>query len=152
MNTQPNVEERPRHELTERLTAVMNAVVKCLETELKPFRLNASQFAILKACLATEGTPVTITTLSGTLAMDAPRISREVHTLYLRGLIKRQRHTTDRRVVLLTMTEEGADLASRIVNSVNRRNERLLVGITDAERDSFHSIMDKIMSNRAAMD
>jgi DNA-binding MarR family transcriptional regulator len=67
--------------------------------------------------------------------VQPPSMTRVLATLEERGLVKRSPHPTDRRQVILAVTDEGHALVQR----VRRRKEawlaRRLTDLTDAERD-----------------
>lgn len=67
--------------------------------------------------------------------VQPPSMTRVIAVLEERGLVRRSPHPTDRRQVILTVTDEGHALVQR----VRRRKEawlaRRLTELTDAERD-----------------
>ena len=66
--------------------------------------------------------------------VQPPSMTRVIAVLEERGLVKREPHATDRRQVVLTVTEEGRDVVQR----VRRRREAWLAQrlqeLTDSER------------------
>ena len=63
------------------------------------------------------------------------------------GLLRRQRLRSDRRVVLLHLTDKGRDLTSRVVERVQVHIGRLLLGVSEDEMRDFTLLTEKITAN-----
>lgn len=79
--------------------------------------------------------------------VQPPSMTRVIAVLEERGLVRREPHATDRRQVILTVTDEGRDLVQR----VRRRREawlaRRLQELTPTERQTLRAaapILEKI--------
>ena len=79
--------------------------------------------------------------------VQPPSMTRVIAVLEERGLVKRQPHATDRRQVVLTVTDEGRDVVQR----VRRRREAWLAQrmqeLTEEERATLRAaapILEKI--------
>jgi DNA-binding MarR family transcriptional regulator len=79
--------------------------------------------------------------------VQPPSMTRVIAVLEERGLVRREPHATDRRQVILTVTDEGRDLVQR----VRRRREawlaRRLQELTPNERQTLRAaapILEKI--------
>lgn len=127
------------------VSGLVNAVAKGMEEQLTPWGLSALEFSILGLCLRAEET--TVTELASVIPVDSGRISRVVHKLYKRGLISRDRLTSDRRVVRLQLTEEGQDLVPRLVQLVEDYNNTLLSGISRHDLTLFITTSRTIIEN-----
>ena len=92
-----------------------------------------------------------MTGISRTAPVDAARISRAAWELSERGLIRRERLQSDRRIVILSLTDEGYALAEAARNRVIDRNVALLEGVTDEEKTTFTAVSEKILANYAAL-
>ena len=114
------------------------------------YNLTTQEFNLLSACLRREG-GCTATELARILLVDASRISRMVTILVDRGLLRRRRCPEDRRVVMLSMSEEGVELTSRILQSINQNNARLIGGIDEDEIRVFASVVSRLVANHTAM-
>ena len=135
--------------LGRRLNAMANLVNRGLEAEIAEFEINFVEFVTLVNCY--EGTADTVTGIARIAPVDAARISRAVWELSERGLIRRQRLQSDRRIVMLSLTEEGYALAEAARNRVIDRNVVLLEGVTDEQKAAFIAVSEKILANYAAL-
>lgn len=80
-------------------------------------------------------------------SMDKVNVSRAITSLQKKDMLKRHVDPTDRRRVLLRLTPEGRRVVSEIIPRVKSIESRLLDGLTDAEINELHRIMDKIRDN-----
>ena len=95
-------------DLGECVAGLMNAVATGIADLVAPHDLIPMEFALLRLFLRRE--EWTTTQLAQALPVKLSRISRIVTKLVDRGLILRRRLRSDRRVVILTLTEEGRAL------------------------------------------
>jgi len=129
------------------VSGLVNAVARGMEQQLAAWRLSALEFSILGVCLSAGTT--TVTGLSNVIPVDSGRISRIINKLHERGLINRERMTSDRRVVKLRLSEEGRDLVPRLVKLVEDYNQMLISGISPDNLTRFVATSHMIMSNYA---
>ena len=69
-----------------------------------------------------------------------------------KGLIRRRRLLSDRRVVILALTEEGMALTQDLHGRIQAYDVRITVCIGKEEMAAFASTAAKIMDNYAAME
>lgn len=112
------------------------------------YDLTAVQFSLLSACLDSDG-ETTATELAQVLPIDASRISRLVSVLVDRGLLVRRRLPDDRRVVMLSLSDEGKELTSRILQRMELHDAVLTEGIGEDEMRIFVSVASRILANYA---
>lgn len=129
---------------------LLNALYKTTSEEAARYDLTVTQFNLLRACLE-GGEECTATELAQVLPMDTSRISRIVTILVDRGLLQRRRQTDDRRIVMLTLSEEGRELTSRVIRNLNLYDSMLTEGIDDNEMRVFVSVASRVVSNYTAM-
>ncbi|MCY3747743.1 MAG: MarR family transcriptional regulator [Chloroflexi bacterium] len=127
---------------------LVNAVDKGVADEVSPYALIPSEFNLLRVC---ANGPCAATQLAGVLPVDASRISRMVTRLVNMGLVRRQRLRSDRRVVLLHLTDKGQELTSRVNQRVQSHVSGLLNGVSDREMRVFESVTSKIVANYATL-
>ena len=117
----------PPLDLGECVTGLANAVARGMEEQVAPYNLIPLEFAILRVFLGRE--EWTTTQLAKALPVTLSRISRIVTKLVDRGLLRRRRLRSDRRVVALALTEEGKALTLELHRSVQAYDARLSVGV-----------------------
>lgn len=70
-----------------------------------------------------------------------------VDRLVKSGYIKRERSETDRRIVILTLTEEGSSLINKLKDTIQSYLNMIVDDLTEEEKQLMTNIMFKIMSN-----
>lgn len=122
-------------------TGRMNAL--CLKL-LDPYDLSLPQWVIL-SCLWREG-PLTVGTLAELVGTGFPATSRIVDRMADRGLVARQKHETDGRVMVVTTTKKGDEL-SHLSNLHEKINAMLLEGLSPEERTLAFSLLARMHHN-----
>ncbi len=84
-------------------------------------------------------------TLSRLIAFDKTTLVKVLDRLAAKGLITRDRSTTDRRCLVLNATPEGRKVIQDIVPMLERAQDRLLAPITPEEQILFLSLLSKIV-------
>lgn len=83
--------------------------------------------------------------LAGAMDCDMASITRTLDRLEAKGLIKRQRSETDRRVIILSLTESGRELFPHLPEvSIDMLN-KLLEGFTKEEVERFKLFLRRIV-------
>ena len=122
-----------------------NAVAKGMADETEPYGLIPVEFSLLKVCL--ERDECTATQLAEVLPVDASRISRIVNRLVKMGLLHRRRLASDRRVVILTLTPEGAEQAGALDRRIQMYDAKLVEGISEQKMRDFADTVVRIVAN-----
>lgn len=117
--------------------------------EADPFGLTPLQWAALDAISRKPG--VDQSTLSRDIALDTSTVAGVIYRLEARGLIKREASDADRRLRVLFLTDEGAQLLARATPVVMEMQDWLLEPLTPKERSQFMGMMTRIV-NRADQD
>ncbi len=127
------------------LTAVLS---KLAEEKFAAYGIAPVQFAILDTC--GRGQMHTVMGLVQVIPMDQASISRHVAVLVERGFMQRIRHESDRRVVRLSLTDEGLALLSRLGESLREANPLAAMGLDEEEKRLFLKVMRKVWENLEA--
>ena len=125
--------------LTANLTAML---AKVAWEKFAPFEITPMEFALLYMC--SEGQRDTITALTRVIPVNPASISRHVAVLVDRGLIRRMRQREDRRVVRLELTEEGQALVPRLLESLQKADPLVSMGLDEEEKRVFVGAIRKI--------
>lgn len=137
--------DRPLHSLGQYATALRNAVAEGAEAATKAYNLTPLDFALIRLFLTDE--EWTPSELARALPVEVSAISRLVTRLVDKGLLYRRRPRSDRRVVLLKLTEEGTALALEIHRRVHAYEDSLVQGIPEEEIENYLSTTRKILDN-----
>ncbi|MEJ8820597.1 MarR family transcriptional regulator [Variovorax humicola] len=76
-------------------------------------------------------------TLARTIGFDTSTTASVIDRLEARGLVQRNASPTDKRVRLLTLTDEGRTLLADVVPSMRRAQERMLDPLSSTDRAEF---------------
>ena len=148
-DNQPGGAQMPLHSLGQCAAALLNAVAKGVNRELASHGLTSMEFAMIRLFLTDK--EWTATELAQVLPVEVSAISRMVSKLVDRGLLSRRRPRSDRRVVLLRLTDRGREVGLELHESVHAYEDRLIEGIHPQELETFHSVIGKIMANSSAI-
>ena len=85
--------------------------------------------------------------LSRTLRRNTSQVSRGVNDLINKGLLARRRPVDDRRVVLVSLTENGERLGFEIQKLATEQEEYLLEGIEAEDLDTFRRVTEKMLDS-----
>ena len=131
------------------VTGLVNAIARGMAQIVAPHGLNHIDFALLRLFLGVK--EWTATQLSQALPVTPSGISRTVTKLVDRSLIQRRRLRSDRRVVILTLTEEGMALTQDLHGRVQAYDAMLSGGVSEEEMAVFTSVTSKIMANYTSL-
>ncbi len=129
------------------VSTVVAAHAKLAGEVLAPFEIAPVQWSILQECAPALGT--TATQLARVVPIDSTSISRNVERLVRLGLLQRQRLARDRRVVRLTLTDDGHAILPEIMKRMKVVDATLLAGVTAHEYDCFLRTVRKVAANVA---
>ena len=124
-----------RRDLAAMAVPLARALVAAEEPILRAYEISMWGYIVLTA-LADQ--PVrTQTALAQAIGADKSRIIADLDELQKRGLIRRQPDAADRRVRMLSLTEEGSRVRRAVQAAIRRREERVLAVLPPGDRESF---------------
>lgn len=88
--------------------------------------------------------------LSHALAVTPPHIAAAVERLVQRGLLERERGTSDARLQHLTLTRAGSAAVARAVPALQQGEAAALAGLSAAERAMLVELLHKAARSRRA--
>ncbi len=113
---------------------------------LREKRITFTQFRAL--ILLSEGEGQTLSQLSRGLSRTRCAITGLVDRLEEKGLVKRKRSRKDRRLVYVSLTDRGRELAAelrdRVVPEISRLEERVMGALTEKEAAVLVSALSKL--------
>lgn len=114
------------------------------EFELCPTHYNILRILAGEKSGGVDGLPVL--EVRQRLITPVPDITRLVDKLVAQRLVRRERIASDRRVVLLKLTERGGELLERMKAPVNRLHGELLDHMDDGELTTLSRLLEKARS------
>ena len=121
------------------------ALSKVADEKFAAYGIAPVQFAILDTCF--RGQMDTVMGLARVIPVDQSSISRHVAALVERGIMQRTRQGKDRRVVRLSLTDEGLALLSQLGQSLREVNPLASMGLDEEEKRLFLKVMRKVWEN-----
>jgi MarR family transcriptional regulator, organic hydroperoxide resistance regulator len=100
---------------------------------------------ILRCLWAEDG--LTPGEIAKRLGLATPTVTRATTRMAAAGLVRREPHPTDRRLVRLELTDRGRELEHRIEEAGAQLTERALAGFTAAERIAVLAALRRIEHN-----
>ena len=131
------------------VSGLVNAVARGMAQIVAPHGLAHIDFALLRLFLGVE--EWTTSQLAQVLPLAPSGISRTVTKLVDMGLIQRRRLLSDRRVVVLTLTEAGTALTQDLHRRVQAYDASLCEGVSEEHMAALVSVTSKVMGNYAVM-
>jgi DNA-binding MarR family transcriptional regulator len=77
-------------------------------------------------------------------AMDKAKVSRAVATLLKRGLIAREPHQTDQRLIQLTLSRSGRKVYEAIIPRARAIEAEVTKGLSRADIAHLHQVLDRM--------
>ena len=137
-------------DLGECVAGLMNAVATGISDLVAPHDLIPMEFALLRLFLRRE--EWTTTQLAQVLPVKLSRISRDRDQAGRQGPDSQAAScASDRRVVILTLTEEGRALTLELHRRAQAHDARLSEGVTEQELAALAAATSKITANYAAL-
>ena len=132
------------------VTGLVNAVARGMAEIVAPHGLTHIDFALLRLFLGAE--EWTTTQLAETLPLALSGISRSVTKLVDKGLIRRRRLLSDRRVVMLSLTDEGLALTLELHQRVQEYDSSLCGDVSEEDMAVFAAVTAKVMAKYATLE
>lgn len=107
-----------------------------------PLALRKVEYSLL-LLLAANG-PIAPKRLAPALAVSAPNLTLLIDRLQQRGLVRRERSTTDRRSQNIVLTADGRSVAARGADAVPAMERELLGRLSHAERLMLIELLRKV--------
>ena len=139
----------PPLDLGECVTGLANAVARSMAELAESNGLMPLDSALLRLFLERE--KWTTTQMAEALPVTLSLVSRVVTKMVGMGLMRRRRLRSDRRVVMLALTEGGKALTLELHRRVQAYDATLSEGVSAQEMAVFTSVTSKVMANYASL-
>jgi MarR family 2-MHQ and catechol resistance regulon transcriptional repressor len=131
------------HRALESLIRAESSVRRRLSADLEREGLSATGFSVL-VVLTTAGGELELRALRHRLQTSKANATEVVSTLQQRGFVTRRRPPTDRRMVLVDITETGAELVDRLFPEHTERVTQAFSVLDEDEKRSLTEICRKL--------
>jgi DNA-binding MarR family transcriptional regulator len=128
------------------LRTTVSTLMRAAETAMRPHGLTSVQWAPLM--IISRGGNPTAASLARDLNTDTGAMTRMLDRLESKGLLVRSRSSTDRRVVELTLTDQGKELTRLIPHHLATVYNGHLAGFSHEEFTQLKHMLRRIISNR----
>jgi MarR family transcriptional regulator, multiple antibiotic resistance protein MarR len=127
------------------ITRARSSLLASFDTELEPFGVTGAQFEVLKNLARSAAE--TAANLCRALHQDTGSMTRMLDRLEEKGLVTRERDTSDRRLVLVRLTGAGESLIPKIRPALRRALRRHLAGFTPEEIANLKRYLGRLIEN-----
>ncbi|MCG5217214.1 MarR family transcriptional regulator [Streptosporangium soli] len=121
------------------------AMMTAAETAYNRHGVRSGQQFILQCLWETDG--LTPGEIARRLGLATPTVTRAATRMAAAGLLRREPHPTDARLVRLRLTERGHELETVIDQEMSALSERALRTLTPAEREQCIHFLHEIKAN-----
>ncbi len=122
------------------------ATKEAFQRDLQQYGVHSGQHFLLELLWESpEG--LTVGEIAARLGVEDPAISRTVRRMAREGLVKKHRHPTDARQVVVELTDKGWNLRSVIPKLLEAGEERLLENVSSVERALFARVLEQMLRN-----
>jgi DNA-binding MarR family transcriptional regulator len=112
--------------------------------------LSISAFQVL-AIIDGADDPPTGQAIAEQLLVTSGSMTSLLDTLERRGLVERRRHPSDRRKILIDLTDEGQRTVDVYLPAVHGAITRVMAGLTEPERAQLLAALDKVRAGVAGL-
>ncbi|WP_052223686.1 MarR family winged helix-turn-helix transcriptional regulator [Novosphingobium malaysiense] len=128
------------------IVALSHMIMADLEDLLKRYDLTPSDLFVIAVVLIEEGRNLRPSDVARILLVSPAAVSLKVAKLQQRGLLMREEDAKDRRIVVLRLTPDGAELAHRILAMVAAKGKfaRSLRKLPVEDRNALESLLGNL--------
>ena len=139
---------------TECAQNLIRASTRFMDSDTQALRRHglSLQARVLLATLEGAGVPLSASTLAERLLVSGASITSLVDTLQRKGLVRRTGSESDRRVVLVELTEDAQPVIDGFLAEVTTLHAAQFAVLTDAEREQFCAMLARVSAHIATLD
>ena len=139
----------PEQSVGHLMNKVLSSIIAQADAQLAQYKLTYVQWVPLFRLLMFEGT--TSASLAREISIDPAALTRSLHRLEIKGLIRRDRSTQDRRVVHLSLTDAGREVVQHVPGVLADVLNRHLQGFSTEEWTLMLNLLQRMLVNGEAM-
>lgn len=140
---------RPEESAGYLMRQVLTLMTTEVDAQLEPSGLTNAQWQPLLKLY--WGRAATVAELARECRLDTGAMTRTLDRLEAKGLVRRERSETDRRVVNLVLTEQGTAAAREIPEVLSRMQNEFLRGFSVDEWQQLKQLLRRLLENGRAL-
>lgn len=126
------------------LSSLRKRLQKDINDSLKPLKITSVHGHYLSALESTQE-DLNLTELSAVLDVDKANTTRVIAELEDRGLVEKKRQAAHDRRYIVTLTEQGQELAERAARIIEETEENYLSVIDHKDRSAFYEVLEQMI-------
>jgi DNA-binding MarR family transcriptional regulator len=135
-----------------RLSVTTNRVSRAFAAQYEQeFGISIPEWRAI-AVLGAFAPPLSSNEICERTAMDKAKVSRAVATLLKRGLIEREAHASDQRLIQLTLSKAGRKIYEAIIPRARAIEAEVTKGLSKADIAHLHRVLDRIGARLGEME
>jgi len=135
-----HVFDSPQQRALTNIIFTSNWVLNRIAAALKPTNLSLQQFNVLSILHGQPKQTATVTLITERLIDRMPNTSRLLNKLMDKGLIEKERNSTDQRVVYIKLTKQGAILKEQARHII----DGIVVNLANDEANVLNEMLEKV--------
>lgn len=146
LGTTRQASEIEPYQVTARISRLSLHIAKVQDESFGRFGLNRGEVGVLAALmLAGPKQRLSPTQLFKGLMLSSAGITSRLDRLESRGYVRRTRHATDRRSVLVEITEAGRKVLDQAITADAKREGEIVAVLNRAERRALAGLLRKVI-------
>ena len=152
VETSPDFEERYPDSSATATECAMNLVLtadlieKRITSLLQPFNLSPATGLVL-SILANSKTPISPNNIADQLIISRASVTSLLDSLEKRAFVKRQPHHSDRRMILVELTDSGRQVANQFRPVVHQHEKLWLNALTEEEQEQLIETLRRLQAS-----
>lgn len=148
----PDFEKRYPDSSAKATECAMNLVLtadlleKRIASLLLPFDLSPATGLVLSILVDSE-TPVSPNNIADRLIISRASVTSLLDTLEKRGFVKRQPHISDRRMILVVLTDSGRQVANKFRPIVHQHQKVWLNALNEKEQEQLIKMLQRLQAS-----
>lgn len=141
---------KPEESIGYLMRQILAAVGQEVERQLAHTELtNAQWIPLFKLSMGKSNTAAE---LARECRLDAGAMTRLLDRLEAKGLLRRERSAADRRVVTISLTDDGAAAAQEIPKVLSRVQNAYLAGFSEPEFETLKTLLRRVLNNAISIE
>ena len=128
------------------LVLTAELLVKRIASLIQPFNLSPATGLVL-SILADSETPLSPNTIADRLIISRASVTSLLDSLEKRGFVKRQPHLTDRRMLLVELTDSGRQVANQFRPIVHQHQKVWLKALNKKEQEQLIQMLHRLQAS-----